>query len=311
MSQQPITAVWPGRPYPRGATWDGEGVNFALFSANATRVELCLFDPKGRREMQRIELSEHTDQVWHCYLPEARPGLLSGLRVHGPYKTEEGHRFNPYKLLLDPYAKSLEGALRWSDALFGYTIGHRREDLSLDRRDSASGVPRCKVIDPAFTWGDDRRPNVPWHDTVIYELHVRGFTMQHPDVPPPLRGTYAGLATGAVIEHLKRLGVTSVELMPVHAFVDERALVEKGLRNYWGYNTIGFFAPDARYSASGKVSEFKTMVKALHSAGLEVILDVVYNHTAEGNQLGSTLSFRGIDNAAYYRLSSENRRYYQ
>src|SRR3954447_18783960 len=310
MSQPPITAVWPGRPYPRGATWDGEGVNFALFSANATRVELCLFDPKGRREMQRIEIAEHTDQVWHCYLPEARPGLLYGFRVHGPYRPEEGHRFNPHKLLLDPYAKSLEGVLRWSDALFGYTIGHRREDLSFDRRDSASGVPRCKVIDPAFTWGDDRRPNVPWHDTVIYELHVRGFTMHHPDVPPALRGTYAGLATGAVIEHFKRLGVTSIELMPVHAFVDERALVEKGLRNYWGYNTIGFFAPDARYSASGKVAEFKTMVKALHSAGLEVILDVVYNHTAEGNQLGSTLSFRGIDNAAYYRLVGDNRRYY-
>jgi isoamylase len=310
MSQPPITAVWPGRPYPRGATWDGEGVNFALFSANATRVELCLFDSKGRREMQRIELKEHTDQVWHCYLPEARPGLLYGFRVHGPYKPEEGHRFNPNKLLLDPYAKSLEGNLRWSDALFGYTIGHRREDLSLDRRDSASGVPRCKVIDPAFTWGDDRRPAVPWHDTVIYELHVRGFTTQHPDVPPALRGTYAALATGAVIDHFKRLGVTSIELMPVHAFVDERAFVAKGLRNYWGYNTIGFFAPDARYSASGKVAEFKTMVKALHSAGLEVILDVVYNHTAEGNQLGPTLSFRGIDNAAYYRLVGDNRRYY-
>jgi glycogen operon protein len=310
MSQQPITAVWPGRPYPRGATWDGEGVNFALFSANATRVELCLFDPKGRREMQRVELTEQTDQVWHCYLPEARPGLLYGFRVHGPYKPEEGHRFNPNKLLLDPYARSLEGNLRWSDALFGYTIGHRREDLSLDRRDSASGVPRCKVIDPAFTWGDDRRPAVPWHDTVIYELHVRGFTMQHPDVPPALRGTYAGLATGTVIDHFKRLGVTSIELMPVHAFVDERAFVQKGLRNYWGYNTIGFFAPEARYSASGKVAEFKTMVKALHSAGLEVILDVVYNHTAEGNQLGPTLSFRGIDNAAYYRLVGDNRRYY-
>src|SRR5690242_7437705 len=310
MPQQPITAVWPGRPYPRGATWDGEGVNFALFSANATRVELCLFDPKGRREMQRIDLIEQTDQVWHCYLPEARPGLLYGYRVHGPYKPDEGHRFNPNKLLLDPYARSLEGPLRWSDALFGYTIGHRREDLSLDRRDSASGMPRCKVIDPAFTWGEDRRPKVPWHDTVIYELHVRGFTMQHPEVPPALRGTYAGLCSGPVIEHFKRLGVTSIELMPVHAFVDERAFVQKGLRNYWGYNTIGFFAPEARYSASGKPAEFKTMVKSLHSAGLEVILDVVYNHTAEGNQLGPTLSFRGIDNASYYRLVGENRRYY-
>jgi glycogen operon protein len=310
MSQPPITAVWPGRPYPRGATWDGEGVNFALFSSNATRVELCLFDPKGRREMQRIDLLEQTDQVWHCYLPEARPGLLYGYRVHGPYKPDEGHRFNPNKLLLDPYARSLEGPLRWSDALFGYTIGHRREDLSFDRRDSASGMPRCKVIDPAFTWGEDRRPKVPWHDTVIYELHVRGFTMQHPEVPPALRGTYAGLCSGPVIEHFKRLGVTSIELMPVHAFVDERAVVERGLHNYWGYNTIGFFAPEGRFSASGKVAEFKTMVKALHSAGLEVILDVVYNHTAEGNHLGPTLSFRGIDNAAYYRLVGDNRRYY-
>ena len=289
MSQQPITAVWPGRPYPRGASWDGEGVNFSLFSENATRVELCLFDSKARREVQRIELKEQTDHVWHCYLPEARPGLLYGYRVYGPYKPEEGHRFNPHKLLLDPYAKSIVGSLRWSDALFGYAIGNRRDDLSFDRRDSAGGMPKCKVIDPAFTWGNDRRPDVPWHDTVIYELHVRGFTMQHPDVPPALRGTYAALATAPVIEHFKRLGVTAIELMPVHAFADDRVLVQKGLTNYWGYNSIGFFAPDTRYSASGKASEFKTMVKALHSAGLEVILDVVYNHTAEGNQMGPTL----------------------
>ncbi len=307
----PITAVWPGRSYPRGATWDGEGVNFALFSTHAERVELCLFDAAGRRELQRIELTERTDDVWHCYLPEARPGLLYGYRVHGPYRPEEGHRFNPHKLLLDPYARNIVGGLRWSDALFGYTIGHRREDLSFDRRDSASGMPKCKVIDPAFTWGEDRRPRVPWNETVIYELHVRGFTLQHPDVPPPLRGTYAGLATAPVVEYLKRLGVTTVELMPVHTFVDDRFLVERGLRNYWGYNTIGFFAPDARYSASGKVNEFKTMVKTLHSAGIEVILDVVYNHTAEGSELGPTLCFRGVDNAAYYRLSPADRRYYQ
>jgi isoamylase len=293
--QQPVTqfsAVWPGRPYPLGATWDGEGVNFALFSEHAERVDLCLFDAAGR------------------YLPEARPGQLYGYRVHGPYRPEEGHRFNPHKLLLDPYATSLVGGLRWSDALFGYTIGHRRADLSFDRRDSARGVPKCKVIDPAFTWGEDRRPNVAWSETVIYEAHVRGFTMLHPDVPPQLRGTYAGLACAPVVDHLRRLGVTTLELMPVHAFVDDRQLVERGLRNYWGYNTIGFFAPDLRYSASGKVGEFKTLVKTLHSAGIEVILDVVYNHTAEGSELGPTLAFRGIDNAAYYRLAPDACRHY-
>jgi len=306
----PITAVWPGSPDPRGATWDGEGVNFALFSENAERVELCIFDDAGRRQLQRIALSERTDQVWHCYLPEARPGMLYGYRVYGRYRPDEGSRFNAHKLLLDPYAMQIVGALRWSDALFGYTPGHRREDLSYDRRDSAGGMPKCKVIDPAFTWGGDRGPSVPWHEMVIYELHVRGYTLQHPDVPPQLRGTYAGLATAPVIDYLKRLGVTTIELMPVHAFVDDRRLVERGLRNYWGYNTIGFFAPDARYSASGKVNEFKTMVKTLHSAGFEVILDVVYNHTAEGNHLGPTLCFRGIDNVSYYRLQHDDRRFY-
>jgi glycogen operon protein len=305
---KPINAVWPGRPGPRGATWDGEGVNFALFSQHAERVELCIFDATGRRELQRIPIEERTDQVWHCYLPEARPGLLYGYRVHGPYRPEQGMRFNPNKLLLDPYARSIAGSLRWSDALFSYTVGSRRGDLSFDRRDSAGAMPKSKVIDPAFTWGEDRSPNVPWHEMVIYELHVKGFTMQHPDVPQPLRGTYAGLATAPVIDHLQRLGVTTVELMPVHTFVDDRRLVEKGLRNYWGYNTIGYFAPDARYSASGKANEFKTMVKTLHSAGLEVILDVVYNHTAEGSELGPTLCFRGVDNASYYRL--KDGRYY-
>ncbi len=299
---KPITAVWPGRPDPRGATWDGEGVNFALFSERAERVELCVFDMTGRRELQRIAFNERTDQVWHCYLPEARPGLLYGYRVHGPYRPEEGLRFNPHKLLLDPYARNIVGSLRWSDALFGYTIGHKRGDLSFDRRDSAAAMPKCKVIEPSFTWGGDRPPRVPWHDTVIYEMHVRGFTMQHPDVPPALRGTYAGLATAPVIDYLRRLGVTTLELMPVHTFVDDRRLVQQGLSNYWGYNSIGFFSPDAAYSASGKVNEFKTMVKTLHSAGLEVILDVVYNHTAEGNELGPTLCFRGIDNVAYYQL---------
>ena len=307
----PITTVWRGRTDTRGATWDGEGVNFALFSEHASGVELCIFDDAGRRELQRITLDERTDQVWHCYLPEARPGMLYGYRVHGPYRPEEGLRFNAHKLLLDPYAMQIAGALHWSDALFGYTVGHKREDLSYDRRDSARGVPKCKVIDPAFTWGEDRRPDVPWHETVIYELHVRGFTLRHPDVPPGLRGTYAGLATAPIIDFLKRLGVTTIELMPVHAFVDDRRLIEKGLRNYWGYNTIGFFAPDARYSASGKVNEFKTMVKTLHSAGLEVILDVVYNHTAEGDELGPTLCFRGVDNRSYYRLQPGAPRRYQ
>jgi len=307
---KPITTFWPGRPDPCGATWDGEGVNFALFSEHAERVELCIFDPTGRREVQRIGLTERTDQIWHCYLPEARPGLLYGYRVHGPYRPEEGLRFNAHKLLLDPYARNIVGALRWSDALFGYTIDHKRADLSLDRRDSGAAMPKCKIIESAFTWDDDRPPRVPWHETVIYELHVRGFTMQHPDIPPPLRGTFAGLATAPVIDYLKRLGVTTLELMPVHAFVDDRRLVTKQLRNYWGYNSIGFFAPDARYSASGKVNEFKTMVKALHSAGLEVILDVVYNHTAEGNELGPTLCFRGIDNTSYYHLAADAPRRY-
>jgi len=306
----PITAVWPGQSTPRGAQFDGEGVNFAVFSENAEKIELCIFDATGRRELQRIPLAEQTDQVFHCYLPEARPGLVYGYRAYGPYRPEEGHRFNPHKLLLDPYARSIAGALRWSDALFGYTVGSRRADLSFDRRDSASAMPKAQVIDSAFSWADDRPPNVPWHETVIYELHVRGFTMQHPDVPAPLRGTYAALGTAPVVEYLKRLGVTTLELLPVHLFVDDRQLLQKGLRNYWGYNTLGYFAPDPRYSASGNVSEFKTMVKTLHSAGLEVILDVVYNHTAEGNELGPTLCFRGMDNAAYYRLMPEQRRYY-
>jgi len=305
-----MTAVWPGRPYPRGATWDGEGVNFSFFSAHATRVELCLFDATGRREVQRIEQRERTDLIWHCYLPEARPGLLYGYRVHGPYDPEQGHRFNPNKLLIEPYAKLLEGRLRWSDAHFGYRVGHARADLSFDRRDSASGMPKCRVIDPAFTWADDRAPRTPWADTVIYEAHVRGLTMRHPEVPSELRGTYAGLATAPVIDHLLRLGITALELMPVHAFVDDRHLLDRGLRNYWGYNTIGFFTPEMTYSATGGINEFKTMVKTLHSAGIEVILDVVYNHTAEGNQLGPTLCFRGADNASYYRLTPDNLRYY-
>lgn len=305
-----ITTIWPGKPYPLGATWEGKGVNFALFSEHAEKVELCLFDAKGRHEIQRLEIKEQTHRIWHCYLPEARPGWLYGYRVYGPYAPEQGLRFNHHKLLLDPYAKAIVGSLRWNDALFGYKIGHHKEDLSFDRRDSASSMPKCQVINPAFTWEYDRPPQIPWHDTVIYELHVKGFTQRHAEVPPALRGTYAGLAAEPVVEHLRRLGVTAVELMPIHSFIDDRHLVDKGLRNYWGYNSIGFFAPDARYSYGDPVSEFKTLVKILHQAGIEVILDVVYNHTAEGNQWGPSLSFRGIDNMAYYRLTQDNPRFY-
>ncbi len=304
------SVVWPGEPYPLGATWDGEGINFALFSENAVKVELCLFDPTGRREVERIEIREHTNQIWHCYLPYGRLGQLYGYRVYGPYDPANGHRFNPNKLLLDPYAKATVGPLDWSYPHFGYRLGAEEEDLAYDERDNAAGALKCRVVDTAFTWAEDRPPRIPWHETVIYETHVKGFTMRHPGIPQALRGTYAGLASAPAIDHLKRLGVTAVELMPVHLFVDDKHLVDRGLRNYWGYNSIGFFAPDSRYSATGSISEFKTMVKRLHSAGLEVILDVVYNHTAEGNHLGPTLSFRGIDNAAYYRLVPDDRRYY-
>ena len=302
--------LWPGKPYPLGATWDGEGVNFALFSEHAEKVELCLYAQTGRRESHRVQMSEQTDQVWHCYLPEASPGLIYGYRVHGTHEPAKGLRYNPNKLLLDPYAKQIHGGLRWSDSLFAYRIGHRTEDLSFDRRDSAPGMLKGMVTDPAFTWGADRPLRTPWHRTIIYEVHVKGFTIRHPDVPPRLRGTYAALATAPVIDYLGRLGITAIELMPVHAFVDDRELTARGLRNYWGYNSIGYFAPEPRYCADRHISEFKTMVKALHSAGIEVILDVVYNHTAEGNHLGPTLSFRGIDNAAYYRLAPDNPRFY-
>jgi isoamylase len=304
------SVVWPGEPYPLGATWDGQGVNFALFSENAEGVELCLFDSSGKEEVERIELRERTDRIWHCYLPYCRLGQLYGYRVHGPYDPENGQRFNPSKLLLDPYAKATVGAVDWKYPHFGYRLGAEEEDLALDEQDNAAGMPKCRVVDTAFTWDDDRPPRTPWEDTVIYELHVKGFTQRHPDVPEDLRGTYAGLASAPAIEHLKKLGVTAVELMPVHTFVDDKHLAERGLKNYWGYNSLGFFAPDMRYAATGSISEFKTMVKRLHSAGLEVILDVVYNHTAEGNHLGPTLSFRGIDNAAYYRLLPDDPRHY-
>jgi len=307
--------VRPGRPYPLGATWDGVGANFALFSENATGVELCLFDDTpDTREIARIPLTEETDQVWHIYLPEVRPGQLYGYRVHGPYLPSEGHRFNPHKLVLDPYAKAIAGIVQWSDALFGHTIDHPDADLSFDQRDSAMGLPKCVVVDPTFSWGNDALPRIPWHQTIIYELHIKGFTICHLAVPQELQGTYAGLAHPAVIDYLQKLGVTAVELLPVHQFVVDKHLREKGLTNYWGYNSVGFFAPDARYCSSGtrgqQVDEFKTLVKTLHRKGIEVILDVVYNHTGEGSHMGPTLCFRGIDNAAYYRLVEDDRRYY-
>jgi len=307
--------TWPGRSYPLGATWDGEGVNFALFSENATGVELCLFDAHDSpQESHRIPFEERTEQVWHLYLPEARPGQHYGYRVHGPYEPEAGHRFNSAKLLIDPYAKAIASTVEWSDAMFGYRIGDPAADLSKDDRDNAGSVPKCVVIDQAFTWGGDKLLRTPWDQTVIYEVHVKGFTARHPDVPDSHRGTYAGLTSPAALEYLKSLGVTAVELLPVHHFVRDKHLYDQGRHNYWGYNSIGFFSPDVRYARSPKrgehVREFKTMVKTLHSEGLEVILDVVYNHTGEGNHLGPTMSFRGIDNAAYYRLMPDNKRYY-
>ncbi|HYD29640.1 MAG TPA: glycogen debranching protein GlgX [Azospirillaceae bacterium] len=306
----PRSRIRPGRPYPLGAEWDGFGVNFALFSAHAVKVELCLFDKTGTREVERIELPEFTDEVWHGYLPEARPGLIYGYRVHGPYDPANGHRFNANKLLIDPYAKALFGSIRWSDAHFGYRLGSTREDLSFDRRDNARGMPKCRVVDRAFTWGEDRHPRTPWGDTVLYETHLRGFTMLHPEVAAPLRGTFAGISAEAVIQHIRDLGVTAVEFLPVQAFADDPHLVAKGLRNYWGYSPINYFAPEPRYLTTGVLSEFKTMVARLHEAGIEVILDVVYNHTGEGNHLGPTLSFKGIDNASYYKLMPGDRRYF-
>jgi glycogen operon protein len=305
----------PGAPHPLGATWDGAGVYFALFSEHASAVDLCLFESADpTRERHRVRMSEHTNLVWHVYLPEARPGLLYGYRVHGPYEPGAGHRFNAAKLLLDPYAKAIAGLVRWDDAVFGYRIGAEEADLTPDERDSAPFVPKSVVVDSAFSWGDDRPLRTPWHQTIIYEMHVKGFTARHPDVPRELRGTYAGLASPAAIEYLSRLGITAVELLPVHEAVTDKHLADRGLTNYWGYNSIGYFCPDRGLAAAGdrgqQVGEFKTMVKTLHQAGIEVILDVVYNHTAEGNHLGPTLCFRGIDNAAYYRLVENDPRYY-
>ena len=305
----PKLRVWPGLPYPLGATWDGSGTNFALFSAHAEKVELCLFDDDGTKEVERIALPECTHEIWHGYLPDVRAGQAYGYRVYGPYEPGNGHRFNHHKLLLDPYAKAMHGALQWDDAVFGYTLGHPDEDLSFDTRDSARFMPKCLVVDPAFTWGEPI-PATPWHETIVYEMHVRGFTKQHPAVPEATRGTFEGLTSASVVQHLSDLGVTAVEFLPIHAFIHDRHLIDRGLCNYWGYNSIGFFSVHPEYLSKSNDNEFKTCVQILHDAGIEVILDVVYNHTAEGNHLGPTLCFRGIDNKSYYYLMDDQPRYY-
>jgi isoamylase len=307
--------TWLGYPYPLGATWLGNGVNFAIFSENASSVDLCLFDNiDSPQENIRIPMTEQTDQVWHVFLPDVRPGQLYGYRVYGPYDPERGMRFNSSKLLIDPYAKAIAGQVNWADEMFGYVVGDSQEDLAQDFRDDAWGMPKAAVIDHAFDWGNDKRLGIPLHSSIIYEVHVKGFTRLCPDVPEKLRGTYAGMGSAGAIKYLKDLGITAVELLPVHQHIDDKILFDRGLTNYWGYNTIGFFAPEAKYSSSGmageQVSEFKGMVRNLHAAGIEVILDVVYNHTAEGNHLGPTLGFRGVDNQAYYRLSPQNPRHY-
>jgi glycogen operon protein len=297
-------------PYPLGATSDGLGVNFAVFSANATRIDLCIFDSRGRKEVRRMPLPECTDEVWHGYLPDAAPGLVYGFRAYGPYDPKHGHRFNPHKLLLDPYARELLGPLRWSDALFGYRVGHARADLVPDRRDSAPAMPKSVVTDSAFNWGDSRPAPTPWEHTVIYEAHVRGLSMRRDDLRPHLRGTVAALSNPRFIDHLHKLGVTAIELLPVQAFLQDKFLVERGLNNYWGYSTLSYFAPEPAYLSQGGPNDFRMAIRRLQAAGIEVILDVVYNHTCEGNELGPTLSWRGLDNASYYRLIPGEERYY-
>jgi isoamylase len=306
--------TYPGKPFPLGATWDGKGVNFALYSENATAVELCLFNGQSDEvESSKINVIERSEFIWHVYIPHLAPGQVYGYRVHGPYEPQNGLRFNANKLLLDPYAKAICGDMQWDKSLFGYQVGHDDGDLSFSEDNSAPYVPKSVVIDANFDWGDDKSPNIAFYNTVIYETHVKGFTKLQPDIPEDIRGTYAGIAHPITIAYLKKLGITAIELMPVHFFLSDGHLQDKGLTNYWGYNTLGFFAPDSRYAASTKpgeqVFEFKNMVKELHKAGIEVILDVVYNHTGEGNQMGPTLSFKGIDNSTYYRLT-EDKRYY-
>lgn len=300
----------PGAPYPLGATYDGLGVNFAVFSANASRIDLCIFDPNGRKELVRLPLPECTDEVWHGYLPDASPGLIYGYRAHGPYDPRHGHRFNPNKLLLDPYARQLVGAPRWSDALFSYRVNHARADLAMDRRDSAPAMPKAVVVEDIPSFDNDVRPNHPWNQTFIYEAHIRGLSMQRDDLRPNIRGTFAALADRRFIDHLHRIGVTAVELLPVHAYLQDRFLVERGLRNYWGYSTLSFFAPEPAYLATDQLNEIRMAVRRLHAAGIEVILDVVFNHTCEGNEMGPTFSWKGLDNASYYRLVPGDERYY-
>lgn len=302
--------TYPGEPFPLGATWDGTGVNFALYAENAAGVELCLFNSTDQEETHSIRMMERTNHVWHVYLPDIEPGQLYGYRVHGPYEPQNGHRFNPNKLLLDPYAKAISGVIKSHASHQGYIVGHEDGDLSFSEEDSAPYMPKSVVIDHRFNWEGDRPPKIPYHQTIIYEAHVKGFTQQHPEIPKSIRGTYAGLAHPAAINYLKELGINAIELMPVHYFITDGFLYDKGLTNYWGYNTLGYFAPDVRYASSKDVvKEFKDMVKALHRAGIEVILDVVYNHTGEGNHLGPTICFRGVDNVTYYRLT-EDKRYY-
>ncbi|HEY8936656.1 MAG TPA: alpha-amylase family glycosyl hydrolase, partial [Cyclobacteriaceae bacterium] len=304
----------PGNPYPLGATWNGHGVNFSLYTENATSVELCLFESVDSKTPKKIKLIERTHHIWHIYIPHLEPGQLYGYMIDGPFDPSNGNRFNVNKLLFDPYAKAIAGNIQWHDSLFGYEIGNENKDLSFSQSDSSPYLPKCVVINPDFDWGNDKAPKIPYHKTIIYEMHVRGFTMLHPEIPENLKGTYAGVSHPVCINYLKTLGITTVEIMPVHFFVADRHLVERGLTNYWGYNSIGFFAPEVRYSSSGvlgdQVNEFKTMVKTLHESNIEVIMDVVYNHTAEGNQLGPHLSFKGLDNANYYRLAEDKRFYF-
>jgi isoamylase len=308
------TKVLPGSPYPQGATWDGTGVNFALYSENATRVELCLFNELGTAEHDAVDLQEATGHVWHCYIPGLSIGQLYGYRVHGPYEPQRGLRFNPAKLVIDPYAHAVAGSVDWTYPVFSYRLGDPEADLSCDANDDAAGIPKGVVTSSHFDWQNDRSPQTPLHESVIYEAHVKGMTARHPDVPEDLRGTYLGLVSPPMLDYFKKLGVTALELMPVHDFLDDKHLLDLGLRNYWGYNTTNFFSPAARYSSSGEmgqqIGEFKAMVRELHRAGIEVILDVVYNHTSEGNQMGPTLSLRGIDNTTYYRLVGDQPRYY-
>jgi len=305
--------VMPGQPYPLGATWDGKGVNFAVFSENAESIELCLFnDENDAEEYVKIKIEEVSHHIWHVYVPDLKPGQLYGYRVSGPYDPEKGHRFNPNKLLIDPYTRALSGAIRWDDSLFAYQVGNEEEDLSFSESDSAPFIPKSVVVDNSFDWENDKLLNIPYHDTIIYEAHVKGFTILNNEIPEEIRGTYAAIAHPTTIRYLKDLGITAIELLPIHYSVADRHLLENGLTNYWGYNTLCFFAPDKRFSSRNKtgeeVAEFKSMVKELHKAGIEVILDVVYNHTAEGNHMGPTLSFKGLDNASYYRLKDDEPR---